>query len=247
MKKNILFSLAAILSVWIVWLAAYPIVRNDYLLPSFPDTLRAMGRLLAEASFWRAFGNTLLRTFLAFLCSMAAGAILASLASLHEGVRAFLAPVVSILRTVPTMAIILLLLLWTSHAIAPVVVSLLVLLPALYAAMLAALDEAKAEYGELIRAFRIPAGRKIFRMYLPLAAPPVLAQAGSVLSMGLKITVSGEVLAQTFLSLGGMMQDAQIRLDVPQLLALTVLTVVVGFLLEGGCLLLRKLLVRWRG
>ena len=64
--------------------------------------------------------------------------------------------------------------------------------------------------------------------------------------MGLKIIVSGEVLANTFQSLGGMMQEAKMFVQMPRLMALTLVTVLVGFLLEGVCLLLYKAAVRWR-
>lgn len=245
-EKNVIFSLFAVVFLWLFWLVAYVIVRNDYLLPSVGDTLAETWRLLGEGRFWRAFGGTLLRTLAAFALSFVLGAGFAVLARLFSGVRAFFAPVVSVLRSLPTVAIILILLLWSSPAVAPVLVSMLVLLPAVYAAVLAALDEVHGEYGELIRAFRVGKGRAVFKLYLPLAAPPVLAQAGGIFSLGLKITVSGEVLASTYRSLGGLMQEAKMYVQMPALLALTLVTVLTGFLLEGLCRIAYRLLVRWR-
>ena len=244
--KNFALSAAAVLAMLLVWTVACLIVRNDYVLPTFGETCAEMWKLLAESEFWTAFAGTLLRTALAFLVAFVLGVLLALAAGLQTWVRSFLSPVVSVLRTVPTMAIILMLLLWTTPRVAPVIVALLVLMPAVYASTLAALDEVKAEYGVLARAYRIPACKRAFRMYLPLAAPPVLGQAGSVFSMGLKIIVSGEVLANTFQSLGGMMQEAKMFVQMPRLMALTLVTVLVGFLLEGVCLLLYKAAVRWR-
>lgn len=244
--KNILFSLLAVALLWIFWLVMYYCVNNEFVLPSIGTTFSEMGKLLAGGSFWRAFGYTLLRTVGAFAFSLLAGALLAAAALYKRGIRAFLAPIISVLRTVPTMAIILILLLWTTPAFAPVVVSVLVLLPAVYAAVLSALDDVKESYGEMARAYRVSAGRKIFRMYLPLSVPPVLKQAGGIFSMGLKITVSGEVLASTYRSIGGLMQEAKSFVQMPELLALTILTVLLGFLLEGLCSLAYKLIVRWR-
>ncbi len=246
MKKNLIFSAASLLFLWLVWLIAAAAVKNEYILPPFGAACSAAGRLLVDAAFWRAFGNTFLRTVVAFLASALLGVGLALVADLHPFIRAFFAPVVSVLRTVPTMAVILILLLWTSPSAAPVIVALLVLFPAFYAATLAAVDDVKARYGELAEAFRISAGRRIFQMVLPLSAPSVLGQAGSILSMGLKITISGEVLSNTFRSLGGMMQEAKMFVEMPTLMALTLLSVVVGFLLEACFALLKRLVVRWR-
>ncbi len=250
--KNFLFSLLAVAFMWLVWLVAYYCVKNDFVLPSIGTTFLEMGKLLftggeTTLSFWTAFAHTFLRAFGAFAFSFIAGTLLAVLSLLQSWARAFLAPIVSVLRTVPTMAIILILLLWTTPAFAPVVVSVLVLLPAVYAAVLSALDEVKESYGEMARIYRISAGRKIFAMYLPLCAPPVLKQAGGIFSLGLKITVSGEVLSAAYPGLGWLMQDAKLVPDMlPTLFALTIITVILGFLSEGLCLLVYKCSVRWR-
>lgn len=244
--QNALLSLTAIVALWLAWIVAYYIVRNEYVLPSFWDAFAEMGRILTDASFWRAFWNTFLRTLWAFLASMALGIVMAACAHLVKGIRAFFAPIISVVRTVPTMAVILMLLLWTTPNMVPVIVSALVLFPAVYAAALAALDEVGENYGELTRAFRVPLLRRIGKMYLPLAAPVMLKQAGGIFSLGLKVVISGEVLAGTYRSLGGMMQDAQMYLNMPRLMALTLLVLLMGFALEGLCWLSYRLIVRWR-
>ncbi len=241
-----IFSLLALLALWLGWTIAYYAIQNEYLLPSFPETMIAAGKLLVDGAFWTAFCNTFLRTLWAFALSFVVGAGLALLADARKEVRAFLAPVISVLRTMPTMAVILVLLLWTSPAVAPVIVSLLVLMPAVYAAALAALDDVEARYGRLSLAYGVSAGRKLLLMKIPLSAPSLLKQSGAILSMGLKITISAEVLSNTYRSLGGLMQEAKMFVEMPRLLALTVLAVVLGFLLEGICALAVKLLVRWR-
>ncbi len=244
--KIALFSALSILFLWGMWAVAAFAIGNEYILPTVDETVKELGGVLADVAFWRAFGGTLWRTVLAFLVSFALGVGLAALAGLSDGLRAFLAPIISILRSVPTMAVILILLIWTSPRYAPVLVSMLVLLPAVYAAALAAQDEVKEEYGGLVKSFRVPPARKLFKLYIPLIAPNLLGQAGAILSMGLKITVSGEVLANTFHSLGGLMQDAKMFVSMPRLMALTLLCILVGFALEGICLLIKSSILRWR-
>jgi len=246
LKKNLIFSALSLAAVWLIWLIAYYLVGNEWELPSIGSSLSAAGILLTEASFWTAFLNTFLRTLAAFAFSLALGVVLALLARLWRGLRVFLAPIVSILRTVPTMAVILLLLVWTNPYLAPVVVAILVLFPAVYAAALAALDEVDETYGTLAKAYGVTLRKRIVDMYVPLTLPPLLKQAGAILSMGLKITVSGEVLASTFQSLGGMMQEAKMYLEMPRLMGLTLIAIVLGFILEGVFVLLSRIFVRWK-
>ena len=246
MKRTALFSVFALIVLWAGWTIAYFVIGNEYILPAFSQTIAATGAYLVSGTFYNAFFNTLARTVIAFVCSAAAGTVLALVSYRAAWARAFFAPVVSVLRTVPTMAIILALLIWTSPAAAPVVVCVLVLFPAWYAAALAGFDEVGREYGDVARVYKVPLSRRIFRMYLPLAAPVFLGQAGSLLSMGLKITVSAEVLAKTYRSLGGMMQEAQAFVEMPELLALTLVTIVLGFALEGLCAVIAHFAVRWK-
>ncbi len=239
MKKNLLFSALSLVLLALAWVAAYFIVGNDYILPSLWDTFLAMGKELASGVFWRGFALTLLRDLGAFVLAFLLGAGLAALASLSAKARAAFAPVVSVLRSAPTIAVMLVLLAWAVrfpvlYSVSPLIVALLVLLPTLYAAMLASVDEVRGGYGELAAAFGVSAKKRLFCMYLPLAAPPVLAQCGPILSLGLKITVSGEVLARTYRSVGGLMQDAQLYFRMADLFALTLLVVLIGFILEGA-------------
>ena len=246
MKRSVIFSALALLALAVCWLLAYFCVGNGYILPSPWETAAAAGMLLAEGEFYLAFANTLLRTLAAFAASFFLALLFALAAELLPALRSFLAPVISVLRTLPTMAVILALLIWTSPSAAPVIVTALVLFPAMYASALAAFDEAQDAFGRLTRAYRVTVTNRVFRMYLPLAAPSFFKQAGGMLSMGLKITVSAEVLAKTFESLGGLMQDAQIFVEMPRLLALTVLSVAAGFLLEGVCALVARAVTGWK-
>ncbi len=43
-----------------------------------------------------------------------------------------------------------------------------------------------------------------------------------------------------------MMQEAKMYLEMPTLMALTLLVILLGFLLEGACYLSYRLIVRWR-
>ncbi len=252
--KNLLLSLGLSVTgfafLWIVWVIAYYCVRNELLFPSVGDTLSSVGELLFTGgeltrAFWRAFGATFLRTFLSFLVSFSCGALLAALAVSFRGVRAFLSPVVSVLRTYPTLAIVPFLIRWTSPSFAPVVVSVLVLFPAVYASALACFSDGVARYGDFAKAYRIGRAKRVFGLYLPVSLPTLLTEGGATFSMGLKIIVSGEVLASTAESLGGMMQDAQIYFAVSRLFALTIVTVLLGFVLEGACVLAKKLFIKW--
>ena len=77
-------------------------------------------------------------------------------------------------------------------------------------------------------------------IYLPLSAPYVLKEAGGALSFSVKLVVSAEVLANTWQSLGGMMQETKVYNEIPQLFALVAVSFLAGLVLEFAVSLLAE-------
>lgn len=232
--------------MWLAWLIAYYAVANDYIIPSFFDTMKSMGKMFTERSFWVAFGNTLMRTAEAFVLSFVLAAALAALSSCGRGAAAFIQPIMVFLRTLPTLAVILILLIWTNPKVAPVAVTVLVLFPMIYAQIMAAIGDIDGELKEMAKVYRIPTRTRLFRMYLPLVSPNVLAQTGPNISMGLKIMVSAEVLANTARSVGNLMQYSRQVLEMPRLAALTLAAVAAGLVIELAFAQTERITRKWR-
>ena len=246
-KLNIIYSVCAIALMWAVWIIAYFAEGNDYVIPSFWDTFAAMFSLFGGAEFWRAFGMTMLRTLISFALSFVLAAVLSSLAAASRPFNGIMRPVVAVLRSVPTMAIILILLLWTSPSAAPVVVSFLVAFPMVYSQFMAAFGGIDVRLAEMAKVYGVPASQRILKIYIPAVLPNILSQTGAVFSLTLKVMVSAEVMARTYVSIGGLMQDAKNFLEIPELFALTLVTVIVGGLLEWVLSKLTLLTRRWTG
>ncbi|MBQ7948290.1 MAG: ABC transporter permease subunit [Clostridia bacterium] len=230
--KNVIQTLAAIAFLLIVWLIAYFSVGNKLLIPPLSDSLKEMGGLLANSAFWRALGMTVLRAFGAFAISFIFALVFAVVAYLYPSIGNFLAPLVSMLRSMPVLAVLLILLSFLGAGQAPIAVAFLSLFPMLYAGISAALSGIDKHLIEMSRVCGTPLWRKITAIYLPLSAPYILKESAAALSFSLKLIVSAEVLAHTAKSLGGMMQESKIYSEIPQLFALVGVAFLVGLILE---------------
>ena len=230
--KNIWQAVAAIVFLIGVWLVAYFTVGNELLVPSFSDSVKEVGELFGKGGFWLAFGMSLLRAIWAFLLSFAAAVLFAVIAYLYPSFGGFLAPIVSALRSLPVMAVLLILLSFLGAADAPVAVAFLSLFPMLYAGILAGLSSVNRRLVEVSRVEGTRLFRRVTAIYLPLSAPYILKEAGAALSFSVKLIVSAEILANTAKSLGGMMQEARVYAEIPQLFALVAVAFVAGLLME---------------
>jgi NitT/TauT family transport system permease protein len=183
---------------------------------------------------------------LAFVISFVLAVIFSSICAIYKPFKAFMNPIITLLRTAPTMAVIIILLIWSNAIITPIVITVLVLLPMLYANCTAAIDGVDNGLIEMAKVYKLSASDRLFKIYLPQIAPNVLSQAGTNLSFGLKLMVSAEVLASTAKSLGGLMQTANLYIRIPEFFALVIISVVFGFLLECIVNLIVSLTCKWQ-
>lgn len=246
-KLNIIFSVLAVIFMWLVWIAAYYIAGNKLIVPAFSDTAQSFFLYLGDGEFWLALLNTFLRTLLAFVISFVLAAACAVLAKLNSYTKAFLKPIVVFIRTLPTLAVMLIILKLTTgnRNFSPVIVTILVLFPMIFSQMLAAADGIDTGLVEMAKVYKVSKKDRLFKIYLPLIAPNILSQTGANISLGLKIMISAEVLANTVDSLGGMMQYNNYAAEVANLAALTLAAVLIGLIIEFAVSLIARLACKW--
>jgi NitT/TauT family transport system permease protein len=239
--KNVIYTVAGAALFVAVWCVASAVYGKETIFPSPAVALERLAQELASAYFWRGFALTLLRSVMGFLCACVLALLCAFAGKAFSPLRNVLAPVVGILRSLPTMSVILFLVIWTSGFLTPVIISGLVIFPVLYSGIDAALCSVPRELEETARLYAKSSVYKFFRIYLPMSAPPFLKVAGGAASLSLKLTVAAEVLAQTADSIGFMMQQTRIVFDIGKLMALTVAVVVAALALEFAVYLVRRL------
>lgn len=232
-KNRILLPLGSLVLMWLAWIIAYYAAGNDYVIPSFQDTFLSLFKCFAEGSFYLAFLTTLLRTLGAFAVSFVIAVGCAALSRVSGIFKGLIPPVITVIRTLPALAVILIILIWTNARIAPVIVTFLLLFPAIYSQISAAVEGVDTGLLQMAKVYNVSKKDRLFKIYLPMASPAVFAQTGANISLGLKVTVSAEVMANTYISLGGLMQSARSFLEMPRLAALTIITVLAGFLIEA--------------
>lgn len=232
-RNNVITLTAAIAVCLAVWAIAYAVVGNDLLLPSFADCMRAAGELLVSSVFWTAFFATLLRVLIAFCISFVFATIFAVIAYMVPTFRAFFAPIIGIIRSMPVLAVLLIILVWTSAGTAPTVVAFLSLFPMLYTGISAALMRVDTKLIEMSRVYKVPLIKQMTTLYLPSALPAVCLECGAAFAFGLKAVVSAEVLARAANSLGTMLNDMQYHSQIPMIFALVIVVCITGILAEG--------------
>ena len=216
----------------VLWQLAALGLHNRLLLVGPIQVALALWRLLGDASTWQAIGFTFQRISLGFLLAFLVALALAAASAASHTVEVLLRPYILAVQSVPVASFIVIALLWLSGEKLGTFLSCLMLLPVLYANALQGLKNADPQLLEMARVFRVPLYRRIPGIYLPALAPSLRSGSRVALGMCWKSGVAAEVIAVTSHSIGGMLYDAKVYLEIGDLFAWTVIIVVISACFE---------------
>lgn len=242
--------LAAFLALCL-WQLAAVLVDNRLLLVGPLQVAGRLWQLLGTQNTWQALGYSFGRISLGFFLAFALALVLAAVSARFSLVEILLRPYVLAIQTVPVASFIVIALLWLSGRHLSIFISFLMVLPVLYANALQGFRAADRQLLEMAQVFRMPRFRRIRCIFLPALAPYLKSACHVALGLCWKAGVAAEVIAVTEKSVGGMLYDAKVYLEIPDLFSWTVLIVAVslGFEKLFLALLNRAMnrLIQWEG
>lgn len=243
---NILLPISTLLLILIIYAIISKAVGIDMLVPSVPSTIKELIGLFGKKSFYTAVFWTLLRAFIAYFSAIVVAGILAVLTYVFKPLKSAMSPIIILIRIMPTMSLILLALIWFDSFEATVLVAFSVVFPMLYTAFADALESVDNELIEMARIYEVDKKTKIFKLYLPQMSSGIFTGIRSSIGLNLKLIIAAEVLAQTADSMGIYMQFAKINLDTAELIAWTIVAILLGAFFEGIVKLIEKKVVKWK-
>ena len=232
MNRKLAFA-GGILGLFLFWKLLSLRIGSPILLPPPEEAFRQLGRLLRTEDFWRALGATTLRSLYGFTVSFLLGVLTGTLAGLVPPFRAFFRPALTVLRTIPVLALILLAMLWFVTDLVPVFVCFLMVYPLIFANVLEGILRVDVKLLEMSRIYGLGFFPRLFHILLPSLVPYLAAAANAGLGMAWKVTIAAEVLAQPARAVGTGIQWAQLNLETGEVLAWTAAAILLSGLSEG--------------
>jgi NitT/TauT family transport system permease protein len=223
----------AIIVFWLaVWEIADRLIHNRLVLAGPIRVVQALFDQLGNIDFWVICGASFGRLACGFLLSFVASVILAVLAHRFETLRDFVDPVVSMLKTVPMISFVIMMLIWVGNQMLTVYLALLVVLPFIYTATLAGLENADERMLEMAGAYELSRWKRFMYIYRPALMPFLLSSCKVALGMSWKTGIMAEVIGTPRPSIGREMYIAKSYLDTPDLFAWTVVVIVLSLVFE---------------
>lgn len=242
MKKK-LPALLAVLFLLIVWeIIAWPVNKPE-IVPSVSRLLMALGELIVSPSFYQSVGVTILRGLAGMSLSLVTACVFAFLFTRYSWLYEFFRPLLAIMRSIPVVSFILLALIYLHPESIPLLIAFLVMFPLLTENLTKGLLHLHPGYKMMAEVFLIKGKNKVLQVYYPQLKPFLFSGLASAMGFGWRAIIMGEVLSQCTSGIGSEMKRAQIFIEVPELLAWTIIAILISFIFDKGISRLEKVKV----
>lgn len=201
------------------------------------ETFQAVVNLFSDTSFWaHSLLPSLSRILAGFFLGSVLGSILGGFAGIFPALGLFLLPFRWIFSSVPGVILVILAMLWCSGDTSLVVlIVVLTVIPTMYVAVQEGIAAIDRDLCEMVRVYKISLIKKIFTLYLPAIAAPLLSAGIVALGGGMRVAILGETLGASQ-GLGYALAVARTNLDTAQLYALALISMLLVSLIEVTCL-----------
>lgn len=224
----------------VVWQVASMLDSSGILLCGPLDALFALYRLSSTQTFWSSIWFSTLRIVAGVLLGYIIAGVLAA-ASWHTStVRILLQPALLAIKSTPVACVVVILLIWTGAANVSVITVLLLVVPAIYFALCAGLDNMDAGQRDLFEIFGARGRRRFFALIWPAILPYLETASSTVLGMSWKAGIAAELIGVPAGSLGERIYQAKLLLETPDLFAWTFCVICLSWLFEHGAMALLR-------
>lgn len=228
-----LFAAVAVALVFCAWYIFAEISDNKFIVPSISQTFEAFETVFFKQFFWSAIGGTMLRCAIGYGIALALAFVTYAFSVSFTAFRRVVEPIVSIMRSLPAVAITILLVISVGGEVTPIVLGVLVIFPIMYSAAKARTATVPRELKDVCLLCGASRWQTLKTLSFPVLAGGLPETLSSTFSYNVKAVVGAEILAQTADSLGMLMSGAQAYLHTEALVAYVITAVVLAMLSEA--------------
>lgn len=226
--KKVIFSVISIIIILTIWKVSSIIIDAKVILPSPEAVIVSLYNLVTSKYFGKKVLITLMRGVTGFIISYLSGLIIGILAGIIPAFKAFIKPLLSVIKTTPVISIILLALIWFNTNNVPIFVAFLMAFPIVCTSIIEGITTVDKNLLEMAKTYKITLKKQIFHIYIPSIVPFILAGASMSLGIIWKVIIAAEVLSQPTWGIGTSLNEAKTYLMTEEVFAWTLIAILLS-------------------
>lgn len=246
-KQEAIATVCAVAFWLLVWHIISVSIDSEIILVSPLRVVETLFTVVSDPAFLPTVAYSFIRIVGGFFAAMLLGVLLGWISSRFWIVETLLRPITVVIKATPVASFIILVLLWFSSRNLSVIISMLMVFPVIYLNTLEGIKSTDRKLIEMAKVFRIPIMKRILYIYLPSVIPFFVSACSVSLGLCWKSGIAAEVIGIPDGSIGELLYNAKIYLQTAELLAWTVIIVLISVLFEKLFMALLKLIVKKLG
>jgi NitT/TauT family transport system permease protein len=228
-----------------IWQLIAVIINNDIYIPRIEQIIEATKEIFNSKDFWQIILSSFYRTLLSYVAALVLSMILGVLSVVYPFFKYLMEPINSFGKTIPTMVLVVLSLVWFDKEKTPFVVGFAIILPILYEGIRNNLLQIDKKILEMTKVYEVSLTDKIKKVYFPVMKFYFMSIFVSTFSLTFKVVIAGEVHGQPKFGIGSQIQLEKVNFNTPGIFAWIVIIVIISLGLEIINKLLYKKIYRW--
>lgn len=215
--------------------------RKTLIFPSPYEVCVSLYQIISSSSFLPTVFNTVKAVFISFIAAFIPALILGIVSKLVPFIYRLMELISAFIRSIPTVAIILMALLLLPLSYTPVVICFFVVFPVLYTNISEGLQSVDEKLLEMAYVYKLSNSKIIRNIYIPSLKTYIVAGSRSALGLNFKIMVTAEVFNfANHNTIGAQMYMHKIQIDIAGIIAWALIVVIISIVFD----LLLKILFR---
>lgn len=229
--KN-LYRLLGIISLLLIWLILSLIVDNEIIIPRISSVFTSLINIIIVPRNLLIILSTFGRLLIAVIACLLISLLLLSIVIWKPKTSEFIRSIISVIKTIPIVAIIIILLIWFGAKNTPLIITSFMIIPLMVESMLTGFTSIDKSYLEELKINGDNYWYAYRNVYLPLISPYIYLGFMQSLGLGLKVLVTAELISQTANSIGNKIYLHKMYLDMSGLFAWVIILITLIIILE---------------
>lgn len=228
-----------------VWQLAAVKIHNDIFLPTIGQVIETIGSIIKSNGFFEIIISSFYRTILSYIVALVFSMILGVLGIVCPFFKYLMEPINSLGKTIPTMVLVVLSLIWFDKERTPFVVGFVIVFPILYEGIRNNLMQIDKKVMDMTKIYEVSLEDKIRKIYLPVMKFYFISIFVSTFNLTFKVVIAGEVYGQPKFGMGSQIQIEKVNFNTPGIFGWVVIIVIISIILEVINKLLKKKVYGW--
>lgn len=243
--KSKLYTFMSCVFFMVLWQSIATVINNDIYLPKINQIIDSIISICNTDGLIKIIISSMYRAILSYTLALIFSVILGVLAVMYPFFKYLLRPINSFSKTMPTMVLVVLSLIWFDKDITPFVVGFAIIFPILYEGIINNLIKIDKKILDMAKVYEVSVRDKFIKIYIPIIKFYFMSIFISTFSLTFKVVIAGEVYGQPKFGIGSQIQIEKVNFNTPGIFAWIVIIVIISLVLEVINMILNKKIYRW--